>query len=117
MTQKDVHRLVLDVVRDVALGRPVAADTDFSDIGIGRWQRQRFFGPLRDAFNQHGVDITGVGVTRECFAQYRTLRDVQGAVWRNVRPGPTRVRPSAVRPTPKAETVQALRLPTARSIH
>jgi hypothetical protein len=94
MTQKDVHRLVSDVVRDVARGRPVASDTDFSDIGIGPWQRQRFFGPLRNAFNRHGVDITGVGVTRECFTHYRTLRDVQVAIWKNVRPGPTPARRS-----------------------
>jgi hypothetical protein len=86
MTQKYVYRLVLEVVRGVARGRPVDSDTDFSDIGIGPWQRQRFFGPLRDAFNRDGVDITGVGVTRECFTHYRTLRDVQVAIWRNIRP-------------------------------
>ena len=86
MTQKHVYRLVLDVVRDVARGRPVDSDTDFSAIGIGPWQRQRFFGPLRDAFNRDGVDITRVGLTPECFTDYRTLRDVQVAIWKNVRP-------------------------------
>ena len=89
MKQTDVHQLVLDIVREVARGRPVASGTDFSQIGIGPWQRQRFFGPLRDAFNRHGLDIAGSGVTRGSFTRYQTLREVQVAIWTNVRRGPT----------------------------
>jgi hypothetical protein len=86
MKRTDANQLVLDVVRRVARGRPVAAGTRFTRIGIGAWQRQRFFGPLRDAFNRHGLDITGNDVTRQGFAHYETLREVQAAVWNNVRP-------------------------------
>jgi hypothetical protein len=89
MKQTEVHQLVLEVVRGVARGRPVTRDTEFSQIGIGPWQRQRFFGPLRDAFNHHGVDITGGGVTSETFTHYQTMREVQAAVWTNVRGGQT----------------------------
>ena len=117
MKQKDVHQLVLDVVRAVARGRPVASDTDFSEIGIGPWQRQRFFGPLRDAFSHHGVDITGGGVAPESFTHYQTVREVQAAVWKNVRDGSAPVRPSAFRPTSRDESFRARRLSAARSIH
>jgi hypothetical protein len=87
MKRAEVHQLVLDVVRRVARGRPVAAGTDFSQLGIGAWQRQRFFGPLRDAFHRLGLDITGGGVTRESFMHYRTMREVQAAIWNTLRPG------------------------------
>ena len=92
MKQADVHQLVLDVVREVARGRHLASGTEFSRIGIGPWQRQRFFGPLRDAFNRHGLDIEGGGVTRGSFTRFETLRQVQAAIWQNVK---TRV-PAAV---------------------
>ena len=85
MKQRAVHQLVLDVIREVAQGRPVASDTQFSHIGIGRWQRQRFFGPLRDAFNRHGVNIRGGGVTQGSFTHFETLRQVQAAIWQNVK--------------------------------
>jgi hypothetical protein len=84
MKQADVHQLVLDVVREVARGRHVAPGTEFSRIGIGPWQRQRFFGPLRDAFNRHSLDVTGRGVTRESFKHYHTVREVQAAIWKSV---------------------------------
>ena len=87
MKQAEVRQLVLDVVRRVARGRPVAAGTDFSILGIGVWQRQRFFGPLRDAFRRLGLDITGGGVTRESFKHYRTMREVQAAIWNALRAG------------------------------
>src|SRR5687768_3795845 len=87
MKRSEVHQLVLDVVRQVARGRPVASGTEFSRIGIGAWQRQRFFGPLRNAFNRRGLDITGGGVTRESFTHYQTLRQLQAAVWNNLRAG------------------------------
>ena len=99
MKQADVHRLVLDVVREVARGRPVASGTKFSRIGIGPWQRQRFFGPIRDAFNRHGLDITGNDLTREGFTHYQTLREVQAAVWNSVRPAQVSARVAA-RPAP-----------------
>jgi hypothetical protein len=103
MKQTEVRQLVLDVVRKVARGRPVASGTEFSRIGIGPWQRQRFFGPLRDAFHRRGLDITGGGVTRESFTHYRTLREVQAAIWNNLRagrprPGPRRDSDSALPP-------------------
>ena len=85
MRQSTVYRLVLDVIRQVARGRPVASRTLFSHIGIGPWQRQRFFGPLRDAFNRHGLDITSSGLTQRAFAHYHTLREVQAAIWKSVR--------------------------------
>ena len=85
MKRSEVHRLVLDVVRQVARGRPVGPGTEFARIGIGAWQRQRFFGPLRDAFHRRGLDITGGGVTRESFTNYQTLRQVQAAVWNGLR--------------------------------
>jgi hypothetical protein len=88
MKQTDVRQLVLDIVREVAHGRPVAPRTEFSQIGIGPWQRQRFFGPLRDGFNRHGLDITGGAVTREAFTRFQTLGDVQAAIWNNVRRAP-----------------------------
>ena len=88
MQQADVHQLVLDVVREVARGRHVGPGTEFSRIGIGPWQRQRFFGPLRDAFNRHSLDITGSGLTRGAFAHYHTLREVQAAIWKSVRNSP-----------------------------
>jgi hypothetical protein len=84
MRKPEVYHLILDVVRDIASGRPVASGTEFSQIGIGPWQRQRFFGLLRDAFNRHGLDITGSGVTREGFTYYETLREVQAAIWTNL---------------------------------
>ena len=89
MKQTDVRQLVLDVVREVLPGRPIASGTEFSHVGVGPWQRQRFFGPLRDAFSRHGLDITGDAVTREAFTQFQTVGDVQAAVWDNVRRGPT----------------------------
>jgi hypothetical protein len=85
MKQTEVHRLVLDVVREVAPGRAITAGTQFSHIGIGAWQRQRFFGPLRDGFNRHGFDITGDAVTREGFTHYETMREVQAAIWKNLK--------------------------------
>jgi hypothetical protein len=88
MKQTDVRQLVLDVVREVAPGRHIASGTKFSHVGVGPWQRQRFFGPLRDAFNRHGLDITGRGVTREGFTHYETLREVRAAVWKNLRSAP-----------------------------
>jgi hypothetical protein len=93
MKQAEVRQLVLDVVRRVARGRPVASGTDFSLLGIGAWQRQRFFGPLRDAFQRRGLDITGGGVTRESFTRYRTMREVQAAIWNVLRAGRTRPAP------------------------
>ena len=92
MKQRTVYQLVLYVVRQVARGRPVASRTEFSHIGIGPWQRQRFFGPLRDAFNRHGLDIRGGGVTQGSFTHFETLRQVQAAIWQNVRiPIPARL--------------------------
>jgi hypothetical protein len=88
MKQTDVRRLVLDIVREVAPGRPIASGTEFSHVGVGPWQRQRFFGPLRDAFSRHGFDITGGAVTREAFTHFQTLGEVQAAIWKNVRPAP-----------------------------
>ena len=88
MKQSDVRQLVLDVVREVAPGRPIASGTEFSRVGVGPWQRQRFFGPLRDAFGRHGFDITGDALTRESFTHFQTLREVQAAVWKSVRRGP-----------------------------
>jgi hypothetical protein len=103
MKQTEVRQLVLDVVRRVARGRSVAAGTDFSILGIGAWQRQQFFGPLRDAFRRLGLDITGGGVTRESFRHYRTMREVQAAIWNTLRagqspPGPQRDSDSAPLP-------------------
>ena len=92
MKQADVYQLVLDVVREVARGRHLSSGTEFSRIGIGPWQRQRFFGPLRDAFNRHGLDVTGRGITRESFRHYQTVREVQVAIWNNIGRGPTPVR-------------------------
>ena len=85
MNRAGVHDLVRDVVREVALGRYLAAGTEFSRIGIGPWQRQRFFGPLRDAFNRRGLDVTGRGLERESFMHYHTLGEVQAAIWESVR--------------------------------
>jgi hypothetical protein len=85
MKQTAVYRLVLDVIREVAQGRPVAARTQFSHIGIGPWQRQRFFGPLRDAFNRHGLDISGGGVGQRSFTHFDSLRQVQDAIWQIVK--------------------------------
>jgi hypothetical protein len=93
MKQAEFRQLVLDVVRKVARGRPVAAGTEFSRIGIGAWQRQRFFGPLRDAFQRLGLDIAGGGVTRESFTHYRTVREVQAAIWNALRAGRSRPAP------------------------
>ena len=70
MKRTDVYQLVLDVIRDVARGRPVVSGTDFSRIGIGPWQRQRFFGPLHAAFKRYDLDITRAGVTRESFTHF-----------------------------------------------
>jgi hypothetical protein len=89
MKQADVRQLVLDVVREVAPGRPIAFGTNFSSVGVGPWQRQRFFRPLRNAFSRHGLDITGDALTREAFTHFQTLGDVQAAIWNNIRPGPT----------------------------
>jgi hypothetical protein len=85
MTRALVHRLVRDVVRAEARGRPVRAGTEFSRIGIGPWQRQRFFGPVRSALLRRAVDIGAAGVTRESFMDFRRLLDVQAAVWRACR--------------------------------
>jgi hypothetical protein len=93
MKEKAVHELVLHVVREVARGRHVDSGTKFSNIGIGPWQRQRFFGPLRDAFGQHGLDISGDGVTRASFTQFETLRQLQAAIWQNVKGPITAVTP------------------------
>ena len=41
MKQARVHRLILDIVREVAHGRPVTSETDFSQIGIGPWRGGR----------------------------------------------------------------------------
>jgi hypothetical protein len=107
MKQAESRQLVLDVVRKVARGRPVASGTEFSRIGIGPWQRQRFFGPLRNAFRRRGIDIMGCGVTRESFTHYRTVREVQAAIWSNLRAG--RPRPDfqrdsdSARPAPPFE--------------
>jgi hypothetical protein len=81
MKQSAVYQLVLDVIREVAQGRPVASRTQFSQIGIGPWQRQRFCGPLRVAFNRHGLDINGGGVTPGSFTHFNSLRQVQAAIW------------------------------------
>ena len=85
MTRALVHRLVRDVVRAEAPGRPVHAGTQFSRVGIGPWQRQRFFGPVRSALLRRAVDIRDAGVTRESFQDFRRLLDVQAAVWRACR--------------------------------
>jgi len=98
MRQTDVRRLVLDVVRRFAPGRPIASGTEFSHIGVGPWQRQRFFGPLRDAFGRHGFDITDDALNREAFTHFQTLREVQAAVWNNVRRGPASARHEKVQP-------------------
>jgi hypothetical protein len=63
----------------------VAASTQFSHIGIGPWQRQRFFCPLRDAFNRHGVEISGRGLEQGSFTSFDSLRQVQAAIWQIVR--------------------------------
>src|SRR5688572_27605388 len=86
MKQSAAYRLVLDVIREVAQGRPVASGTQFSDIGIGPWQRQRFFGPLRDAFNRHGLDISGGGIKQGSFTAFDSLRQVQAAIWQIIKP-------------------------------
>ena len=52
MKHSDARQLVLDVVREVAQGRPIDSGTEFSRVGVGPWQRQRLFGPLRDAFGR-----------------------------------------------------------------
>ena len=88
MRQSAVYELVLDVIRKVAQGRPVASRTQFSRIGIGPWQRQRFFGPLRDAFNRHGLDISGGGLAHGSFTRFATLRQVQAAIWQIVKSTP-----------------------------
>ena len=85
MKQSAAYRLVLDVIREVAQGRPVASGTQFSDIGIGPWQRQRFFGPLRDAFSRHGLDISSGGVEQGSFTRFDPLRQVQAAIWQVVK--------------------------------
>lgn len=89
MKKSVVYQNVLDIVREVARGRPVTLGTDFSRIRIGPWQRQRFFGPLRDGFTHSGVNITGGGLTRESFTHFQTLREVQAAVWNSIRRGST----------------------------
>ena len=84
MTRALVHGLVRDVIPAEARGRPVRAGTEFSRIGIGPWQRQRFFGPVRRALLRRAVDIREAGVTRESFRDFRGLPDVHAAVWRAV---------------------------------
>jgi hypothetical protein len=82
MTRALVHRLVGDVIRAEARGRPVQPGTEFSRIGIGQWRRQRFFGPVRSALARRAVDVLHGGVTRESFRDLRVLPDVRAAVWR-----------------------------------
>ncbi len=77
MPQSETDQLVLDTIREVARGRPLSAGTRFTRVGIGPWQRQRFFGPLRLALLRRGLDIHDAGVTRESFKAMQSPSEVQ----------------------------------------